>query len=156
MKLQPNFSWQKYEGEEEDKQHQFQFQLQRQHTLVSNAINTTIDDLSYWNREKQTSFTWIDLRPIYTKSIATGPLPIVGSITVATGISGAFTVISIEACVSDGSSAASNTLPLPYLDVAVGANSVGIVRNGTDIVITTGGTDRSAYSGYITLNYVKG
>lgn len=156
MKLQPNFSWQNYEGEEQDQKHQFQFQLQRQHTLVSNAINTTVDDLCYWERERQTAFTWIDLRPIYTISIATGPLPAAGFITVATGISGAFTVISIEACVSDGALAASNTLSLPYLDVTVAANNVGIVRNGTDIVITTGGTNYSAYSGYITLKYVKG
>lgn len=156
MKLQPNFSWQKYEGEDQNQKNQFQFQLQYQHTLVSNAINTTIDELSYWTKERQTGFTWIDLRPIYTISIPSGSLPAVGSITVATGISGPFTVISIEACVSNGALAASNTLPLPYLDVAVAANSIGIVRNGTNIVITTGGTDYSAYSGYITLNYVKG
>lgn len=155
MKLQPNFSWQKYEGEDETQKNQFQFQLQRQHTLVSNAMNTTIDDLSYWTKERQTGFTWINLKPIYTKTIATGSLPASGSITVATGVSGAFTVISMDTCVSDGALATSNTLPLPYLDVTA-ANSISIARNGTNIVITTGGTNRSAFSGYITLKYVKG
>ena len=44
MKLQPNFSWQKYEGKPEDQKQQFQYQLQTQHIVVANSVNGTIDD----------------------------------------------------------------------------------------------------------------
>ena len=156
MRLQPNFSWQKYEGAPEDQKEQFQYQLQNQHVQVSNSVNGIIDDDSFWTKERRVTFTWIDRsKPLYTKSLATGPLPVVGSIFIPTGIVGPFTVVYMQCCVSDGALAISNTLNLPHLDVLVAANSIEFVRNGTDIVITTGGTDRSAYSGYVTIYYIK-
>ena len=69
MKLQPNFSWQKYEGQPEQQREQFQYQLQSQHIQVANSVNTTIDDESYWTRERMTAFTWIDGSAIWTKTI---------------------------------------------------------------------------------------
>ncbi len=155
-KLQPNFSWQKYEGKPEDQKEQFQYQLQSQHIQVSNSVNATIDDESYWTRERKTSFTWVDSKPIWTKTIATVAWTLVGTLnTMPLGITGNFTVIDMVCCISDGILSSSNTLLMPHLDVTVAANSVSIVRNGTTINLLSGGSDRSAYSGYVTVYYIK-
>ncbi len=156
MKLQPNFSWQKYEGQPEDQKQQFQYQLQNQHIQVSNSVNATIDDESFWTRERMTAFTWVNGKAIWTKTLATQPWTAVGTInTIPLGIKGDFTVINIVCCISDGTLSTSNTLLLPNLDVAVAANNVSITRTGTNIIITSGGTDRSAYSGYVTVYFIK-
>ena len=65
-KLQPNFSWQKYEGQPEDQKQQFQYQLQTQHIQVANSVNTIIDDESFFLRERQTSFAWVNNNAIWT------------------------------------------------------------------------------------------
>lgn len=156
-KLQPNFSWQKYEGKPEDQKEQFQYQLQQQHILVSNAINATVDDLSFWTRERQTGFSWVNSsKPVWTKTLATVAWAGGGTInTIPIGITGDFTIVDMECCISDGSLSSSNTLLLPHIDVAVAANEISIVRNGTNIVLTSGGTNRSAFSGYVTIKFIK-
>jgi hypothetical protein len=155
-KLQPNFSWQKYEGKPEDQKEQFQYQLQQQHITVANAVNATIDDDSFFLRERQTSFTWVNNKPIWTKTLPTSAWTGVGTVnTIPLGITGNFTVIDMVCCISDGALSSSNTLLLPHIDVTVAANEVSIVRNATNIVLTSGGTDRSAYSGYVTVYYIK-
>ena len=155
-KLQPNFSWQKYEGVAEDQKEQFQYQLQREHIVVANAINTTVDDLSYFTKERQTSIVWVNNTYVYTKTIATSSWTAGGTVnTIPLGITGNFTVIDIQCCISNGSLSSSNTLLLPNLDVTTPANSVSITRTGTNIVLTSGGTDYSAYSGYVTVFYIK-
>ena len=156
-KLQPNFSWQKYEGRPEDYKEQFQYQLQSQHILVSNAINSTVDDLSFWTRERQTGFTWINSsKPLWTKSIATSAWTGVGTVnTIPLGITGDFTVFNMVCCISDGSLSSSTTLMIPHVDVAVAANEISIVRSGTNVILTSGGTDYSAFSGYLTVYFIK-
>lgn len=156
MKLQPNFSWQKYEGKPEDQKEQFQYQLQSQHILVANSINATVDDESFFTRERQTAFTWVNNKPIWTKTIATSVWGGGGTTnTIPLGISGDFTLIDMVCCISDGSVSSSNTLLLPHIDVAAPANEISIVRNGTNINLTSGGTNRSAYSGYVTIYFIK-
>lgn len=156
MKLQPNFSWQKYEGKPEDQGEQFQHQLQQQHIQVSNSVNATIDDESFFTRERMTSFTWVDNKPIWTKTIVTSTWGGGGTTnTIPLGITGDFTVIDMVCCISDGALSSSNTFLLPHIDVAVAANEVSIVRNGTNIVLTSGGTNMSAYSGYVTVYFIK-
>lgn len=160
MKLQPNFSWQKYEGRPEDYKEQFQYQLQQQHIQVSNTTNATIDDASYWTRERQASFTWVDGKAIWTKTLPTSAWTAVGTInTIPMGIAGAansFRIIDIQCCLSNGTSyTVSNTVLLPHIDVAVPANEISIVRNTTNIILTSGGTDYSAWSGYVTIHYTK-
>lgn len=155
-KLQPNFSWQKYEGKAEDQKEQFQYQLQSQHIQVANSVNATIDDESFFTRERQTSFTWVDNKPIWTKTLPTSTWGGGGTTNIIPlGITGNFTVIDIVCCISDGALSSSNTLLLPHVDPAVAANEVSIVRNGTNIVITSGGTNRTAYSGYVTVYFIK-
>ncbi|MDE2106822.1 MAG: hypothetical protein KGL39_56930 [Patescibacteria group bacterium] len=155
-KLQPNFSWQKYESKPEDSREQFQYQMQQEHVVVANSVNATIDDESFFTRERQTSFTWVNNHPIWTKTIATSAWTAGGTInTIPLGISGNFTVIDMVCCISDGTLSSSNTLLMPHIDVAVAANEVSIVRNGTNIILTSGGTNRSAYSGYVTVYFIK-
>ena len=155
-KLQPNFSWQKYEGKPEDEKEQFQFQLQSQHIQVANSVNATIDDESFFLRERQTSFTWVNDKPIWTKTLATTAWVTAGTVNIIPlGISGNFTVIDMVCCISDGALSSSNTLMLPHVDVTLAANEISIVRNGTLVVLSSGGTDRSAYSGYVTVYFIK-
>lgn len=158
-KLQPNFSWQKYEGKPEDWEEQFQYQLQNQHIQVSNSVNATIDDESFFTRERQTSFTWVNSKPIFTKTLATVSWTGVGTVnTIPMGITGyttSFQIVGITGWIADGTATASNTYTLPYVDAVTAANSIGIARNGTNIVLTSGGTNYSAWSGYITIYYIK-
>lgn len=153
MKLQPNFSWQKYEGKPEDQKNQFQYQLQQQHVLVSNAINTTIDDLCYWNKERPTTFTWVDGKQIFTKTLPLQSWTAVGTVnTIPHGIDGTFTIFLFTGFVT---SLATTQFPLPYVDAVNAANSIGMKRVTTNIILTSGGTDRSAFTGYVTIYYVK-
>lgn len=156
MKLQPNFSWQKYEGKEEDQKSQFQFQLQQQHIQVANSVNATIDDCSFFDRERPTGFTWVDGKQIYSKSIKVVWDPLSGgtSSTNPLGITGNFTIVKMSCCISNGTLSSSNTLMLPHIDPGVPVNEVAIVRVGTNVVLGAG-VDRSAYTGYITVYYTK-
>lgn len=155
MKLQPNFSWQKYEGEPEDQRTQFQKQLQSQHKVTANSVNSTLDDLSFWERERQTSYTWVNGKPIWT--LTTQIAPWVGGTVSSTllNITGNFVIVDIVCCISDGALSTSNTLLLPHLDVGVPANEISIVRNMLGINIISGGANRSAYTGYVTVYYYK-
>lgn len=155
-KLQPNFSWQKYENNFEDAKEQFQFQLQNEHVQTSNAVNSTIDDLSFFTRERQTSFVWVNGKPVWTKSLATAAWTAAGTInTIPLGITGDFLVVDMVCCISDGTTSTNTTLLLPNLDTAVAANEVSIIRIGTDVILTSGGTDRSAFSGYVTVYFIR-
>jgi hypothetical protein len=159
-KLQPNFSWQKYEGKPEDQREQFQYQLQQQHIAVANSVNATINDESFFTAERQTSFTWIDGQPIWTLTLATASWTSGGTVntiplTIAPLKNDVLKVISIEGYVSNGTTFSSNTLVLPYVDAVTGANSIGMLCTGANIVLTSGGTDYSAYSGYVTVYYLK-
>ena len=155
MKLQPNFSWQKYEGKPEDQKEQFQYQLQNQHIQVANSVNATIDDESFFTRERMTSFTWVNNKPIWTKTIATSAWAAGLVNTIPLGITGNFTVINMVCCISDGALSTSTTLLLPNVDTAVAANEISIIRTGTNIILTSGGTNRSAFSGYVTVYFIK-
>lgn len=156
MKLQPNFSWQKYESVAEDSKEQFQYQLQREHILVANSVNATIDDCSFFTRERETAFRWIDDRPIYTKTFPTNSWTGVGTVnTIALGITGDFSIINMTCYISDGALSISNTLMVPNIDFATPANNLSIARNGTNVIVTSNGTDFSAWSGYLTIYYIK-
>ncbi len=156
MKLQPNFSWQKYETKPENFIEQFQYQLQTEHIQVANSVNATIDDLSFFTRERQTSFAWVNGKPIWKKTLATvtwggGGTTNTIPMSIALKPGETLNIIRFEATISNGT----NTFPLPYIDVAVAANSIQLARVGTNIVITSGGTNYSTYSGYVTIYYTK-
>lgn len=164
-KLQPNFAWQKYEGKKDDEKEQFQYQLQVEHAIVANSVNASIDDLSYitFNQSgvekavsRATSWAWVNTAQIYKIVLPTVPWTSVGTLmTIPIPVTGNFQVIFMQCCLSDGKLSSSNTVNLPHLDVITPANSIGWVRNGTSIFIGSGGTDYSAFSGYVTLYYIQ-
>lgn len=153
-KLQTNFSWQAYQGKPEEVQKQFEYRLQAQHLLVSNTTNATIDDASFFTHERQTSFTWVNGQPIYTKTLPTSAWAGTTN-TIPLGITGDFTVIDMVCCISDGALSTSTTLLLPYIDVTDATKNISIIRIATDVILTSALFNYSAYSGYVTVYYIK-
>lgn len=155
MKLQPNFSWQKYEGTEENQKEQFQYQLQQEHIVVANSINATIDDLSYFTRERQTAFRWVDGRPIWTKTI-TGTITVApGDTIVAHGITGMQTLVSLNGTAQDAVPAAAFLLPMPYVEPVTPADGIGLFLTPTSIVIRTASATWLNYLFAVTIHYTK-
>jgi hypothetical protein len=156
MKLQPNYSWQKYEGKPEDQKNQFQYQLQNQHVQVSNSVNATIDDLSYWTRERQTGFTWIDERPIWTKTF-TGTLAGTTNNTIPHGIEGLRKVIKLEgsAQTAEPIVAGNTAITLPYVDGGTPLNSVSVRAGLVNIFIETYNATWNGLLFSITIYYTK-
>jgi hypothetical protein len=152
-KVQPNFSWQKFEGTPEDKEDQFQHQLQQEHIVVANSINTTIDDLSFFTTERVTGFLWVNNAPIYTKTIQG---QIVGSVDTAypTGITGLVTLVDLKGT-AQNASILTTGIPLPYLDPDAIANGVGIYLSGTDLHVNAGNGTWNNYFFSVTLRYTK-
>jgi hypothetical protein len=150
-KLQPNFSWQKYEGKPEDQKEQFQFQLQTQHIMVANALNTTIDDLSYFTRERQTGFSWVDNRPIWTKTL----ISTVASSPIDHGITGIKKVIELTGSAQNGDPLAGFAVPLPYLDTTTLANGISLAMDLTKIYLTNPGGTLGAFVCSVTIYYTK-
>lgn len=155
MKLQPNFSYQKYEADTEEKQ--FIYQMQREHIVVANAINATIDDCSYFTRERPTAFTWVNNKPIWTKTLPTSAWITAGTVNnIPIGIEGDYTIIEMTGCISNGNLASSISLILPHINITTPATSnISIFRNGDNLALRSAGDDRSAYSGYITIKFIK-
>lgn len=158
MKLPPNFTLQKFTGDPRDKDEQLLFQIQQLYIQIANSQNSSIDDASYFLKERVTSDIWIDGKHVWTYTVATGALN-AGTTAVTLGITagptGYLDVFKIDAVVSNGMTTASNSLPLPYLDVTTAANSIQLVRNGLTVNIISGGTNYAAYSGYVTVYYTK-
>ncbi len=153
MKLQPNFSWQKYEGEKEDQREQFQYQLQSQHIEVANSVNSTIDDMSYFNRERMTSETWINGKAIWKKTIS-GVVVGTADTPYATGITGFSQLVNLYG-VMQNPGAFTDAEPLPYVDPAVLAGGVALYIAGTDLHIQTGNATYNGYLFSVTIEYTK-
>lgn len=158
MKLPPNFTIQKFTGDPRDKDEQLYFQLQQMYIQIANATNATIDDASFFSKERITSDIWVDGKAVWTYTVATGPLS-TGTTPVTLGITAGKTgylyIFKIECAVSDGTATTSDTLPVPYVDVTTPDNEIQLVRNGLTVNIISGGTDYTNYSGFITLYYTK-
>lgn len=154
MKLQPNFSWQKYEGTKENDKEQFQYQLQNQHIQVSNSINATIDDSSYFTRERMTSFTWIDGKPIWKKTFST-ILTIAGVNNITHGITNMSTVVALYGSAQDAVPMSVNAIPLPYVDVSSLDNQIQLTVTPSKIVVTLGNAMWQNYLAWVTIEYTK-
>lgn len=153
-KLQPNFSWQKYEGEEQDQKEQFQHQLQQQHVVVANSVNATIDDESFFARERQTSFTWLDNRPIWKKTIS-GTIVGTAVTPYAHGISGIHTVVALTGAAQRQKPLSNIAVPLPYLDPTNLANSVGLDMDTDFIYLDAPNNAKDAFLFSVTIYYTK-
>lgn len=157
MKLPPNFSWQKYEEDNKlTDDEQFMYQLQRQWIEIANALNGTINDDSYWLRERQTAFTWVDSRPIYTKSF-TGTISVAPGDTVVThGITGLRDFISIKGSIQNAVPLTISGLPLPYVDPATPADGIGLSVTPTTFIIRTASATWLNYIYNVTMQYTRG
>lgn len=154
MKLQPNFSWQKYQTEPEDEREQFQHQLQSEHIQVANAVNATIDDESFFSRERMTSFTWLDGRPIWRKTISG---VIVGTAITAYphGIIGLRTLVRLEGTAQDATPMAVFGISLPYVDPNTRLNSIGYYIDPVNLNIDAGNGFWAGYFFNVTIYYTK-
>lgn len=155
MKLQTNYSWQKYEGKPEDQKEQFQYQLQQQHIQVSNSVNATIDDESYFTRERMTAFTWTDSRPIWRKTIsgtmAAGP----STNATAHGITGIRKVVDLQGTVQNAEPLAGNAVSLSYVDGATPLNSLGLIADTANIYVNSYNGTFDGYLFSVTIYYTK-
>lgn len=151
-KLQPNFSWQAFQADTQERQ--FQYQLQKEHILVANAINATIDDASFLSKQRQTSDTWIDGKLIYKKTISG---IIVGTATTAYphGIEGIDSIVRFEGSAQDAKPS-TVMIPLPYVNPNVLAAQVGMYVDQTNLNIITGNATFNGYTFNVTLYYTLG
>lgn len=123
-------------------------------TTSTNSIRDSLDLLMTFDTDEvNTEQTWYNGRYIYRKVINVGALPDTSSISVAHNITNLGQFVKILGLAIRSSD--NDTLPLPYITFNAN-NAGGIVMyvNNTSIVINTS-TNRSAYNGYVILEYVK-
>ena len=152
-KLQPNFSFQSYQEDNADSKRQFIYQLQTQFTNVSNALNATIDDASYWPSERATGETWINGHQLYEITVQ-GQITGSGANAVNHGVS-IYQIVSINGIATDTNPLSDTAIPLPYLDPSTLANGVGVYVTSTQVVVNAGNTMWDGYNYYVTLKYTK-
>ena len=104
---------------------------------------------SYSTNEIKTGENWIDGKPLYRKVINIGNLPNTGTKNVALNITNLSQIINMY-----GYAIANDfTLPLPYISTSA-EYQVGIQVAGNNLQIVTG-FDRSAFAGYVVVEYTK-
>lgn len=154
-KLQTNFSFQSFQPDNEDSKRQFIYQLQTLFTNVSNATNATIDDMSYWSRERATGETWIDGTQIYTKTV-TGT--ITGNTTsVAHGLTNIQRFVEIVGTLTTGepiSGTANATVPIPLGSTSDPLN-IYVQADATNVTVQLTGATWLGLTFYVTLKYTK-
>lgn len=154
-KLQTNFSFQSFQLDTDDSKRQFVYQLQTLFTNVSNATNATIDDMSYWSRERATGETWIDGSQIYTKTISG---VITGNTTaVAHGITGIQSFVELVGTLTSGSpisGTANFTLPIPNASTSDPLN-IYLQADATNVTVELNAATYPSFSFYVTLKYTK-
>lgn len=110
-------------------------------------------DLNFSLSETYTGKLWIDGKKIYEKTINIGTLPNNGNSgvkNVAHGISRLDRVIDIRGIAVSGT----ETIPLPHNNPWVLGETVTIRVSGANITVDTN-SNKSSYTGYVTLKYTK-
>ena len=102
-----------------------------------------------YSTSEQVVGTWVDGSTLYKKTIDFGTLPNATSKKVAHNISDLRSIIKIETVATTGE----NFFPLPFLGTETNLN-ITFYANKTNILISAP-IDRSSYSAYVTLYYVK-
>lgn len=108
--------------------------------------------MDYSTIETNTGSTWIDGSAIYKKTLNVPALPDSTTLSIAHNISNLGTVINIEGTCHD-SSGYQLLMNSPRTSTT-DANFIRTIIHGIYVDIITG-TDRSSYSGYVTLYYTK-
>lgn len=151
-KLQTNFSFQSFQLDTDDSKRQFIYQLQTMFTNVSNSTNATIDDVSYWSRERATGFTWIDGSQIYTKTIS-GQISGVGINSVAHGVTIA-QLVSVKGILVNADPLTLG-FSLPFVDPVTPADNIGLTVTATNINVNAGSGTYTGYKFYVTIEYTR-
>ena len=114
------------------------------------ALGNELHALANYSTAEQQIGIWIDGKPIYRKTVDVGALPNATTKNVAHGITDFGTLIRMYGAAKNDTT----EVPLPYVTPSNLNQTMSIWRTGNNIRIQTG-TDRSAYSGYVTLEYTK-
>lgn len=117
---------------------------------VKTYVDTKVAENNYNTTEVATGNLWIDGKMVYRKTVNIGSLPNNTVKNVAHGVTG------LERLVRLYGSAGTGTVhvPLPFVSSTSLAAAMAINLNGANIDITTG-SDRTAFSGYVTIEYTK-
>lgn len=111
----------------------------------------TISNMDYSTSEQDTGCKWIDGKPIYKKTVSIGALPNATSKSVAHGITNLGLVVKAEGFASDSGGV---RVIFPFASVSAVGDQITMRFEATNVVIFTG-TNRSGFSGYVTLWYTK-
>lgn len=117
-------------------------------TIAASKIAAAFTD--YSTTEQNTGRLWIDGKTIYRKEINLGSLPNAIPGSVAHGISNLSTVTSLSGFATNGTV----FLPLPLARYNNFASQIGLYADTTNIVVEPG-NDRTAYTGYVVIEYTK-
>lgn len=117
-------------------------------TITATKLASSFSD--YSTTEQNTGRLWIDGKTIYRKEINLGSLTDTTPKHVPHGIANLSTVVSLTGFVTNGSV----FLPLPLARYNNFASQIGLFVNMTDIVVEPG-NDRTAYTGYVVIEYTK-
>lgn len=112
------------------------------------AIKTAFGG-NFTSAEVNTGFTWIDGKTIYKKTVNFGTLPNAGPKTTAHGISDFMMAVAVDGVVYDGTF--SIILPQAH---PTSINAISLYVDGTNVAMTTG-SNRTSYTGYVTIYYIK-
>lgn len=105
-----------------------------------------------YSEEEREIGVWTDGKPLYQKTIDLGALPNTGPNTVAHNINSLGIVVYASGTAYNSTSQVS--LPIPYVSGGSSTYNIDINANSTNVTVTTY-TDRSAFVGYIKLQYTK-
>lgn len=117
-------------------------------TITAVKIASALTD--YSATEQNTGRQWIDSKTIYRKEINLGYLPNAVPGSVAHGISNLSTVVSLSGFATNGTV----FLPLPLARYNNFASQIGLYADTTNIIVEPG-NDRTAYTGYVIIEYTK-
>lgn len=117
-------------------------------TITATKLASSFSD--YSTTEQNTGGLWVDGKTIYRKQINLGSLTDTTPKHVPHGIANLSTVVSLSGFVTNGSV----FLPLPLARYNNFESQIGLFANKTDIVVEPG-NDRTAYTGYVVIEYTK-
>jgi hypothetical protein len=104
-----------------------------------------------YSTEEKIIGSWIDGKSLYRKVISLGNLPNATTKEIATGLSNV-----IVTKITGYARTSGTNIPLPYIDTGSAANGIMFItrENGSKLIVTAG-TNRSAWIGYVSLEYTK-
>lgn len=116
------------------------------------AVETVAETMSYSTEEVDTGTTWINGKAIYKKTIDVGALPNNSYTEFQHNIDGIESVVKYEGIAIDATTNAT-TLTIPY--AATGDSGAMECWVSRSIILVATDSDRTGYTGYITIYYTK-